>query len=84
MFAVTPNIDYQMPIGGVLMSAAESSGRGGVGVSGCSPKDVHTNSHHSDLKHHGGQPQKVLTKPKIIPEGCCPQAQAACSLDETR
>lgn len=44
MFAVTPNIDYQMRIGGVLMSAAESSGRGGVGVSGCSPKDVHTSS----------------------------------------
>lgn len=44
MFAVTPNIDYQMRIGGVLMSAAESSGRGGVDVSGCSPKDVHTSS----------------------------------------
>lgn len=39
---------------------------------------------HSNLKHHGGQPQKVLTKPKIIPKGCCPQAGAACSLDETR
>ena len=39
---------------------------------------------HSNLKHRGGQPQKVLTKPEIIPKGCCPQAGAVCSLDETR
>lgn len=44
MFAVTPNIDYRMGIGGILMSTAESSGRGGIGVSGCSPKDVHSSS----------------------------------------
>lgn len=51
---------------------------------GAHPRMSTLAANHSDLKHHGGQPQKVLTKPKIIPQGCCPQAQAACSLDETR